>query len=88
MGLTQWEKFVVERIPVPIISHDSQQSFIRLVDHISQTKDSNTSADVRAQEKEIDHLAYSLYGLSPSEIAAMEEALNERRRIKRKFFKN
>ena len=74
MGLTQWKKFVVERIPpVPIISHDNQQSFIRLVDHILQTKDSNTSADVGAQQKETDRLVYSLYNLTSAEIAAMEE---------------
>ena len=32
--LTQWKKFVVERIPVPKIASGDQQSFIHLVNHI------------------------------------------------------
>lgn len=73
MGLTQWKKFVVERIPVLKIHNDDQQSFIHLVDHILQAKDSNSSANVSAQEKEIDRLVYSLYDLTSKEIFAIEE---------------
>ena len=72
MGLTQWKKFVVERISVPKIPSDEQQSFIRLVDCILQAKDSNPLADVNRQEKEINHLVYSLYGLTADEIVAVE----------------
>ena len=72
VGFTQWKKFVVERIPILKIPSDDQQSFIHLVDHILQVKDSNHSADISVQEKEIDRLVYSLYNLTAEEISAIE----------------
>ena len=74
LGLTQWKKFVVERIPVPKIPAAEQLPFIRLVDCILASKAANPSADVSAQEKEIDRLVYPLYGLTESEISTVEKA--------------
>ena len=37
-------------------------------------KQRDAEADVSAWEREIDELAYALYGLAPEEIAAVEES--------------
>ena len=72
MGLMQWEKFAVERIPVPKISPTEQRPFINLVDSILKAKAADPKADTREQEAEIDRLVYALYGLIPKAIAAVE----------------
>ena len=40
---------------------------------ILAAKDADPGADVTEQEKEIDHLVSTLYGLSEAEIAAVEK---------------
>ena len=72
VGLTQWKKFAVERLPVPQISATKQRPFITLVDHILSAKTADPKADTTEQEAEIDRLVYGLYGLTPKEIAAVE----------------
>ncbi len=72
VGLTQWKKFAVERLPVPQISATKQRPFIRLVDRILSAKAADPKADTAEQEAEIDRLVYGLYGLTPKEIAAVE----------------
>ncbi|MGQ4808629.1 hypothetical protein NKDENANG_02016 [Candidatus Entotheonellaceae bacterium PAL068K] len=72
VGLAQWKKFVVERLPIPQISISEQRPFIRLVDDILQAKAANPSADTSEQEAEIDRLVYSLYALTDEEMAAVE----------------
>jgi hypothetical protein len=54
MGTNKWEKFVVERIPVPNSDVDIEQRIKKLI----QTK----------EYKEIDILIYELYDLSEEEI--------------------
>ena len=76
MGLTQWDKFVVERLPIPQISIAKQQTFICLVDEILKAKAVNPIANTGDQEAEIDRLVYALYGLTQKEIAAI--ALEEK----------
>ena len=71
MGLMQWEKFAVERLPIPKISTTEQRQFINLVDSILKAKAANPKADTTEQEAEIDRLAYGLYGLTEEEIAAV-----------------
>ena len=73
VGLTQWKKFAVERLPVPKISTAKQRPFIRLVERILQAKASDPSADTTKPEAEIDQLVYELYGLTEEEIAAVEK---------------
>ena len=70
MGLTQWDKFVVERLPIPKISTANQRTFICLVDEILKAKATNPIATIEEQETEIDRLVYALYGLTEKEIAA------------------
>ncbi len=72
MGLTQWDKFTVERLPIPRISATKQRPFIRLLDRILHAKAADPSADTAEQEVEIDRLVYGLYGLTDEEIRAVE----------------
>ena len=72
LGLIQWKKFAVERLPIPKISVAQQKPFIKLIDHILQIKAANPAADTSALEAEIDRLVYQLYGLTPEEIAVVE----------------
>ena len=71
MGLIQWDKFVVERLPIPKMSTENQQIFTRLVDEILKAKASGSIAIADEQGAEIDRLVYALYGLTEKEIAAI-----------------
>ena len=71
MGVLQWKKFAVERIPVPKISATRQRPFIRLVDRILSAKASDPLADTGELEGEIDRLVYGLYGLTDGEVGAV-----------------
>ncbi len=77
MGLMQWKKFAVERLPIPKISSTEQRPFINLMDSILKAKAADPKADTTEQEAEIDRLAYALYGLTTQEIAAMEKQFME-----------
>ena len=67
MGLLQWKKFAVERLPIPRIPVAEQYPFIRLVDDILTAKSADPSADTSEQEAEIDRLVYTLYSLTKQE---------------------
>ena len=56
--------------PIPKITADQQQPFIKLVDKI--LADKKAGNDTRALEREIDVLVYGLYGLSEEEILIVE----------------
>ena len=71
MGLMQWEKFAVERIPVPNLTDDEQRPFIWLVDRILEAKAADPGADTGELEDDLDWLVYSLYRLSKEERAAV-----------------
>ena len=73
MGVIRWKKVYVESLPVPDASEARQRPFVRLVDEILAAKDTAPDADIIEQEKEIDRLVYTLYGLSEAEIAAVEK---------------
>ncbi len=75
MGLTQWDKFVVERLPIPQVPTVKQHPFARLVDRILKAKATNPEADVSATEAKINMQVYELYGLTETEIFAVEEHL-------------
>ena len=70
-GATQWKKFTVERIPIPIIPYSQEQAFTRLVDSILDAKDTDLQADTHQQETELDQLVYQLYGLTDDEVAVI-----------------
>ena len=71
MGLLSWQKFAVERLPIPRISGARQRPFIRLVERILAAKGSNPAADTSGAEAELDRLVYALYGLTAEEAGAV-----------------
>ena len=71
MGLLSWQKFAVERLPIPRISGARQRPFIRLVERILAAKGSNPAADTSGEEAELDRLVYALYGLTAEEAGAV-----------------
>ena len=73
MGVTQWKKFVVERIPIPKLSAAKQRPFVRLVDRILEAKDADPDPDTSELEEQIDWLVYDLYGLTDEETAAVAD---------------
>ena len=75
MGLTQWKKFVVERIPIPKITAEEQRRFVQLVDEIIETKDADPDADTSHLEWDIDRLVHDLYGLTEEEHTAIERSV-------------
>lgn len=76
LGLIQWERFSVERVPVPRIDSANRAIFVALVNRILSAKSDDHSADTTKWEREIDRLVYDLYGLTEEEIAAVEGRAN------------
>ena len=72
MGLIQWKKFAVERLPVPRITAPDQNPFVCLVESILAVKLNESSADTLGLESKIDKLVYRIYKLSDKEIAFLE----------------
>ena len=75
LGLTQWKKFAVERIPIPKISAEEQEPFIGLVDEILAAKAADATANTEPLEWQLDRLVYDLYGLTEEEDTAIERSL-------------
>ena len=75
MGLPQWKKFAVERIPIPSLTPTKQRVFIEMTDHILRVKAEDKASDTSQTEAEIDKRVYQLYGLTPQEISEVEERL-------------
>ena len=73
MGVTRWIGHTVEQIPVPEVSEEHQRPFVDLVDQILDAKTADSSADTSDAEADIDQLVYHLYGLTDSEIKAVEQ---------------
>ena len=71
-GAFRWFKQYVERLPVPMISAEEQESYIALVDKILAAKEKDSSADISQWQREIDNLVYELYGLTKEEIEMVE----------------
>ena len=75
MGLVQWDKFTVVRIPIPHISAQEQRPFIHLIDEILTLRSVGPSVSITGQEKAIDQLVYELYGLTDDEVLAIEKSV-------------
>ena len=78
LGLTQWKKFAVERLPIPQINIVNQRVFIHLFDEILKAKAASPTSNTCDKEVEIDKIVYTLYGLTEKEIAAIECMRKER----------
>ena len=72
MGLTQWDKYVIEKLPVPVTPLSEQQAFAYHVDEILRAKSSEDSLSICRHEAEIDRLVYALYGLTENEVVEIE----------------
>ncbi len=55
-----------EKIPLPKISQEEQEPFVKLVDEIMELKAKNE--DTKEFENQIDEMVYKLYGLSEDEV--------------------
>ncbi|MYE71136.1 MAG: class I SAM-dependent DNA methyltransferase [Dehalococcoidia bacterium] len=75
LGLTQWKKFTVERIPIPPIGEEEQRPLVELVDRILEAKAVDAGAETEEWERAIDRLVYNLYGLIEEEDTAVERTL-------------
>ena len=74
LGALRWKKVYIEEIPIPRLSTAEQYPFVQLVDSILAEKNSDPAADTDEQEVEIDRLVYELYGLTPEEVASVQES--------------
>ena len=73
MGTSRWINNYVKAFPIPEASCEQQALIIGLVDQILAAKRTDPNADVSEIENEIDQIVYSLYDLTPEEIAIVEE---------------
>ena len=73
MGTLRWKKVYVEQLPIPRISNSSQRPFDQMIDGILRALAHEPNASTADAEAEIDRMVYQLYGLTASEIAAVEE---------------
>ena len=73
MGTLRWKKVYVERLPIPRITGPRQKHFSQLVDRALIPKAGDQDTGTSEIEAEIDARVYQLYGLTASEIAAVEE---------------
>jgi hypothetical protein len=63
----------LRNFPIKIISTSEQLPFVAIVNKILLTKSKEPLVDVSKLEYQIDQLVYQLYGLTPEEIAVVEE---------------
>ncbi len=69
---TTFTKDMINDLPIPEIEADDRTKLISMVDRILASKKRDPKADTTAWEREIDHLVYKLYDLTPEEIALVE----------------
>lgn len=62
----------IRALPIAYGSEQERQAIETVVRRISSVKSQNPTADVTAQEAEIDRLVYGLYGLTTEEIKIVE----------------
>ena len=75
-GFVRFIAQYVSQIPIPAIQPTQQGLISEAVNDIRTIMHTNPNADVSDLENEIDQIVYSLYGLTPDEIAIVEEAEN------------
>ena len=74
MGLIQWDKFVVETIPIPTASEGQRRSVVEMVDRILRFKKTRSTRDTTELENQMDRLIYTLYGLTEKEIGLVSDS--------------
>ncbi|MBI2851426.1 MAG: class I SAM-dependent DNA methyltransferase [Chloroflexi bacterium] len=66
----RWLKQFVERLPIPKLSYNEQQPFIKMVDEILDLK--RKHLDTTTLERDLDKMIYRLFDFSDEEIQAIE----------------
>ena len=67
-----FDKYYVGKLLLPNNTASDQRSIAKIVERIIAKKSMNPSADVTSLEREIDRIIYSLYDLTPAEVALVE----------------
>ena len=75
MGTLRWKKVYVERLPIPRIAGLDQRPFDQMIDTILAAIAHDPNSDTADAEAKIDEMVYQLYGLTASEISAVEERI-------------
>jgi hypothetical protein len=73
MGTNRWKKYKLEQLPVVKPNKEIEVQIVELVDQILEKKSANPNDNTMALEQEIDKKVYELYGLTPEEIAVIEQ---------------
>ena len=71
-GFVRFIAQYVSQIPIPNIKPAQKALISKIVNQILEAKRTDPDADVSALENEIDQVVYSLYNLTPEEIAIVE----------------
>ncbi len=74
----RFKSIYVSQIPIPNAQPQEKLAIETLINKILTAKTANPNADVSKLETEIDQIVYQLYGLTPEEIAIIEEATSTR----------
>ena len=75
MGVPEWTKTSVGRIPIPQISQKDRIPFEKIVDEILTNKTVGFDSSTSNLEKEINAMVYELYGLTCEEVTVVEITL-------------
>ncbi len=68
MGLTQWDKFTVERVPVARPNRLSPDRLGELVESMLTAVGADDRPEISNLQNAIDHQVFTLYNLTPAEI--------------------
>ena len=82
--LAQVKKAHVEYLPIPDGSTNQQKRIAELVELILKAKKTDASVDTSKWEREIDAIAYKLYGLTSDEIALVEGECTAPEKVEKK----
>jgi adenine-specific DNA-methyltransferase len=69
-GYVEFKPMFVEKLPIPVISKEEQEPFIKLVNEIINYQ--QKGEDTNRIEKEIDNMVFKLYELTDNEISTIE----------------
>lgn len=78
-GTIQWKAHTVDALPVPMPSDSHQHQLESLVEEATRVRSKDVTGDVAGLQREMDSLVYDLYGLTPSEIAIVEDRMTRQR---------
>ena len=72
MGLMQWDKFSVEKVPIPRITSSEECYIEKLVDTILSIKTTDSDDTTEDIERDIDKFLFERYGFNMREIQSIE----------------